>query len=85
MMMEDEYLTLAELCARIKYARQTIYNLIHEKKLIIGKHYLKPTPKKILFKWSAIKDWMETIPEIPINQPQKTKVVKINSNKFVNI
>lgn len=54
----EEYLTVKELSQRIKLAVQTIYNFIHEGKFILGKHYLKPTPKKILFKWSAIQEWM---------------------------
>jgi len=54
----EEYLTVKELSQRIKLAVQTIYNFIHEEKFILGKHYLKPTPKKILFKWSEIKEWM---------------------------
>ena len=55
----EEYLTVKELSQRIKLAVQTIYNFIHDGKFILGKHYLKPTPKKILFKWSEIKQWME--------------------------
>jgi len=54
----EEYLTVKELSQRIKLAVQTIYNFIHEEKFILGKHYLKPTRKKILFKWSAIEEWM---------------------------
>jgi len=54
----EEYLTVKELSQRIKLAVQTIYNFIHEEKFILGKHYLKPTPKKILFKWSEIQSWI---------------------------
>jgi hypothetical protein len=54
----DEYVTVSELCNRIKYRRQTIYNLIHKKTFILGKHFLKPTPKKLLFKWSEIHAWI---------------------------
>jgi hypothetical protein len=54
----DEYLTVIELSARIKFSKQSLYNLIHKGSLVLGKHYLKPTPKKILFKWSEIKIWM---------------------------
>jgi predicted DNA-binding transcriptional regulator AlpA len=56
---EDEFLTVGELSARIKFSKQTIYNLISSKEFILGEHYLKPRPKKILFRWSAIKAWME--------------------------
>ena len=54
----DEYLTVNELSARIKYSKQSLYNLIHKGSLVLGKHYLKPTPKKILFKWSEIQIWI---------------------------
>jgi hypothetical protein len=57
----DEYVTVSELCNRIKYRRQTIYNLIHKKTFILGKHFLKPTPKKLLFKWSEIQAWIGEI------------------------
>ena len=55
----EEYLTVAELSTRIKFSKQSIYNLINKKIFIIGKHYLKPRPKKILFKWSEVMAWME--------------------------
>jgi len=59
----EEYLTTDELCERIKYQRQTVYNLIHKKIFIQGKHFLKPTPKKILFRWSEIKTWIGEDPD----------------------
>jgi hypothetical protein len=62
--MNEEFLTVAELSDRIKMARQTIYNQIHKKVFELNKHYLKPTPKKVLFKWSAIQAWMEGSDEI---------------------
>lgn len=55
----EEYLTVQELSTRIKFSRQTLYNLIHKGTFVIGKHYLKPSPKKILFKWSEIHEWMK--------------------------
>jgi hypothetical protein len=58
----EEYLTTDELCERIKYQKQTIYNLIHRRILVAGKHFLKPTPKKILFKWSEIQTWIGESP-----------------------
>ncbi|MBW1786727.1 MAG: hypothetical protein JRK53_08955 [Deltaproteobacteria bacterium] len=54
----EEYLTVDELGARIKFSKQSLYNMIHNKTFILGEHYLKPTPKKILFKWSEIQLWM---------------------------
>ena len=55
----EEYLTVDELSAKIKYSKQSIYNLIYKKIFILGKHYFKPTQKKILFKWPEIQAWIE--------------------------
>lgn len=54
----EEYLTVKELSDKIKFSKQSLYNLIHKGTFILGKHYLKPTPKKVLFKWSEIRLWM---------------------------
>jgi len=70
--MED-YLTVDELSSKIKYSKQSLYNLIYKKTFILGKHYFKPTPKKILFKWLEIQAWIErpsdSNNEIPANKP----------------
>lgn len=58
----EEYLTVAELSEKIKFSKQTIYNLIFKREFILQQHYLKPRPKKILFKWSAVKAWLENPP-----------------------
>ena len=55
----EEYVTVDELSSKIKFSKQSIYNLIYKKIFILGKHYFKPTPKKILFKWSEIQTWVE--------------------------
>ena len=55
----EEYFTVDELSSKIKFSKQSLYNLIYKKTFIIGKHYFKPTPKKILFKWSEIQTWIE--------------------------
>ena len=55
----DEYLGTEELCTRIKYSKQTIYNKIYKKELVFGVHYIKPSRKKILFKWKAMQSWLE--------------------------
>ena len=57
-MIMEEYLTVDELGARIKFSKQSLYNLIHKGTFVLGRHYLKPTPKKVLFKWSEIQVWM---------------------------
>jgi predicted DNA-binding transcriptional regulator AlpA len=63
----EEYLTVKELSDRIKFSKQTLYNFIHKRTFDLNKHYVKPTPKKILFKWSEIKKWMEQSAEIENN------------------
>ena len=55
----EEYLTVKELSLRIKFSKQTIYNLISNRVFVLGEHYLKPRPKKILFQWSKVKKWLE--------------------------
>jgi hypothetical protein len=55
----EEYLTVKELSGRIKLAKQTIYNMIHKNEFVLNTHYYKPKAKIILFKWSAIKKWLE--------------------------
>ena len=54
----EKYLTVKELSIKIKFSTQSLYNLIHKGTFVLGKHYLKPTPKKVLFKWTEIREWM---------------------------
>lgn len=56
----EEYLTTKELSRRIKMAPGTIRNLVWQQVLIENTHYVKPTPRKILFVWSAIESWLHT-------------------------
>ena len=56
---QEEYLTVAALSEKIKFSKQTIYNLISKKVFEINKHFIKPRPKKILFIWAEVKAWME--------------------------
>ena len=55
---DEEYLTVAGLSLRIKFRPQTIYNMISKRIFINNIHYFKPTPKKILFRWSAVEEWL---------------------------
>ena len=55
----EEYLTVAELSERIKFSRQTIYNMISTGKFVKGLHYVKPSRKKVLFTWSSTRAWLE--------------------------
>jgi hypothetical protein len=54
----DEYLTVQELSTRIKMAPGTIRNLVWKKAFQENVHYLKPTPRKLLFIWSAVEAWL---------------------------
>ncbi len=54
----EEYLTTGELSARIKMAPGTIRNLVWKNSLIENIHYVKPTPRKLLFVWSGIERWL---------------------------
>ena len=71
--MNDEYFTIDEISSKIKFSKQSIYNLIHKKTLILGKHYFKPTPKKLLFKWDAIKAWIERDDSSPSKEADTPK------------
>jgi len=72
---DEQYLTVKELSAKIKYSQQTIYNMIHEGRFIRGEHYIKPSRKKVLFLWSAIYTWLESneVLRDEIQQPSKSK------------
>ena len=56
---EKEYLSLEELVDRIPYRPQTIRNLMYQGILREGLHYFKPTQRKVVFKWAAIRCWIE--------------------------
>ena len=72
--MMDEYLTTKELSRRIKMAPGTIRNLVWQQVLVENTHYVKPTPRKILFLWSAIESWLhagKSFGSVPKSQPYK--------------
>ncbi|WP_319523434.1 hypothetical protein [uncultured Desulfosarcina sp.] len=54
----ENYLTTQELSERIKMTPGTIRNLVWRKELKENVHYVKPTPRKLLFVWSAIEKWL---------------------------
>ena len=54
----EEYLSVKELSRRIKMPPGTIRNLIWKKEFLEGIHFVKPTPRKILFAWSAVEQWL---------------------------
>ena len=57
--MTEEYLLTEELSGRIKLSPGTIRNLVWQRKLVEGIHYVKPT-RKLLFKWSAMEEWLNS-------------------------
>jgi len=66
----EEYLTIKELGCRIKMAPGTIRNLIWKREFKEHVHYLKPTPRKLIFVWSAVEAWLwrksrQNEPEVP--------------------
>lgn len=54
----EEYLTTKELSSRIKMAPGTIRNLVWNKTLLEGVHYVKPSSRKLLFVWSQVEAWL---------------------------
>ena len=60
--MEEEYLTTLELSQRIKMAPGTIRNLVWKNELKEHVHYVKPTPRKVLFLWNGIRKWLHGDP-----------------------
>jgi hypothetical protein len=55
---QSEYLSITELCARIRYAPKSIYNMISQGVFKEGTHYFKPTKRKLLFSWPAMEQWI---------------------------
>jgi hypothetical protein len=81
----DELLTVAELSAKIKFSKQAIYNLIYRGEFILNKHYLKPLPKKILFIWTAIEEWMENPSGNPAPNAKASQSNAIKPKSQINI
>ena len=78
MFIMEEYLTVNELSERIKMAPGTIRNLVWKNHLKKNVHYLKPTPKKLLFVWSEIEDWLHTNSEKPQDEQRYHQKSLIN-------
>jgi hypothetical protein len=53
-----EYLTTNELRQQIKMAPGSIRNLVWKGEFIENVHFVKPTPRKLLFIGSAIEAWL---------------------------
>jgi len=54
----EKYLTTKELSKRIKMAPGTIRNLVWKNEFKENVHYVKPTPRKVLFVWSEVETWL---------------------------
>jgi predicted DNA-binding transcriptional regulator AlpA len=85
-----EYLTTSELSSLIKFEKQTIYNMISAKVLVLGKHFIKPSPRKLLFIRSEIEFWLrERSPDSsikPLPAKDENKVIKVRPNRnLINI
>jgi hypothetical protein len=81
----EEYLTTDELSQRIKMKPGSIRNLISNGRFILNVHYVKPTPKKLLFIWSAVEAWLynpnppnpSTASPTPVKRPQNGCLLEI--------
>jgi len=76
--VDQEYLTIDEIAARLKCNKKTILNRIAEGVFREGVHYFRPTGVKTsgkhagdkwscepLFKWSAVVAWVESKEQKP--------------------
>jgi hypothetical protein len=55
--LTDEYLTIAQLSARINYSPQSIRNMMSRGIFRRGIHYVKPR-RRVLFKWRIMLAWL---------------------------
>ena len=77
----DEYMSMTAFCRLTEYKPQTVYNKIYRKELQLGKHYIKPTRKKILFKVEEIRKWLEA-DSSPVTQDPETRDM---SESWINV
>ena len=61
----EEYLTVAELAARLKLKPKTVKNKISSGAFRQGVHYFRPPGMQARFKWSAVVVWLEQSQERP--------------------
>ena len=66
--MDEKYLSMDELLEITKYKKQSIYNLINRGVFVKGVHFLKPSSRKLVFRYSAIMDWLGV--NIAIEEPK---------------
>ena len=70
----DEYLTTKELSSKIKLTPGTIRNKVCRGDFKLGVHYVKAGPRRLLFLWSGIADWLHDgeASKISVGQPPIT-------------
>ena len=76
----EEYLTTEELSHRIKMKPGTIRNLVWKEQLKVNTHYLKPTPRKLLFIWSGVQQWLQSESEAAVSNE-----ALIRTRSFIDI
>ena len=57
--MNEEYLTIDEVAARLKLKRKTVLNKMSAGIFLKGVHYFSPAGIGPRFKWSAVQAWLE--------------------------
>jgi len=57
--MPEEYLTIAEVAARLKIKPKTVKNKMGSGIFRKGVHYFNPPGLGPRFKWSAVVEWLE--------------------------
>ena len=83
---DEIYLTVKELSDKVKYSRQSIYNMIHKGVFIKGTHYIKPSRKKVLFLWTAVHAWLESPGGVTVEIRKTTQTETTKTNKsLINI
>ncbi len=75
----EEYLTTKQLGERIKMSPGTIRNLVWKNAFKVNVHYLRPTPRKLLFLWSEVQSWLyeNSIKERDKNAAQVESLINI--------
>jgi len=72
----EEYLTIAELSARLKVKPKTIKNKMAAGIFRRGVHFFSPAGLGPRFKWSAVIKWLEQDEESQLAQNDSTKVTQ---------
>src|SRR5215510_1419785 len=57
--VQEEYLTISEVAARLKVAPKTVRNKMASGVFRKGTHYIRPKGLGTRFKWGAVVAWLE--------------------------